>query len=376
MAHPDFALDPSLAYLNHGSYGAVPQVVLAAVAAIRARQEANPVAFFEHEARAGLRAAAHALAPLVGTTAERLALVPNASTGTATVLASLSLRPGDRIVVTDHGYNAVRLQLEAVAARTGAVVTTVAIPVPVVDDAEVIAALRPALRGARLLIIDWITSPTAIILPVARLVALARAEGVPVLVDGAHAPGHVAMALDRLGADWVTGNAHKWLCAPRGTAFLYAAPGREPLPLVISHDQPLGFPQAFDWTGTIDCSGPMALPVALAWYRAQTNLMVRNSLLARVGAEVLTAAWGTAVTAPPSMRGAMAAVAAPAGLGIAATRADALALHQRLRREFRIEVPVMAFQDRLWVRISAQVYNSIEEYHRLAAAVVTIQRGV
>ncbi len=368
-----FDLDPSLDFLNHGSFGAIPRAVTEAVTALRRRQELNPVAFLQHEARPGIRAAAAALAPLIGTTADHLALITNPSTGTATVLASLSFHPGDRIVVTNHGYNAVRLQLEAIARRTGAVIDRIDLPVPIAHPDAVTEAIGRALPGARLLLVDWITSPTALVFPVAALVARAHAEGVPVLLDAAHAPGQVPMDLDHLGAAYVVGAPHKWLFAPRGTAFLYLRDRSGIDPMVISHFQAEGFPRAFDWTGTLDPAGHMALPTALAWYQAQPDLMARNQALAATAAAILSEAWGTPATGPAEMRAAMAAVRAP--ITGPATPEAAKAFQHRLLSEHCIEVPVIPFQDALWIRISAQLYNSVPQYERLSAAVLAIARA-
>ena len=358
-----FDLDPTIDFLNHGSFGAVPRVVTTAVAELRAEMERNPVAFVEDVVRPGRRRAAAELAARLGTDGDHLALIENASTGTATVLASLAFKAGDRVVVTDHGYNAVRLQLEALARRAGIHVAVVHLPTPIEDPTAVVAAISQALPGARLLVVDWITSPTGLVMPIEAIVAAAKAEGVPVLVDAAHAPGHVPMELDRLGADWVTGNAHKWLFAARGTAFLYARTDPNLAPQTISHYNDEGFPRAFDWTGTGDPCAHLALPTALAFHRDQPDVMARNRDLAMRAGALIANTLGSVCSGPPSMQGAMAAVRLP----LRGDRGDGASLHRTLRDTHRIEVPIMAQDGWLWVRVSAQIYNRMEQYERLAA---------
>ncbi len=348
-----FDLDPAIDFLNHGSFGAVPRVVTETVTALRAEMERNPVAFVENVIRPGRRQAAADLACLLGTTAAR-----------QPCLGTYPIQAGDRVVVTDHGYNAVRLQLESLVRRFGIGIDVVTLPTPIEDPATVVAAIRQALPGARLLLVDWITSPTALVLPIEAIVAAAKAEGVPVLVDAAHAPGHVPVDLDALGADWVTGNAHKWLFAARGTAFLYARNDPGLAPLTISHFNDDGFPASFDWTGTCDPCAHLALPTALTFYQAQPDIMARNRSLAVAAGALIAKRLGSVCSGPPSMQGAMTAVRLP----LRGERGDGHALHRALRLEDRVEVPIMNQHGWLWVRVSGQIYNRIDQYERLADA--------
>lgn len=360
-----FTLEPGLAFLNHGSFGAVPRDVQAAQRALLDEQEADPVAFMA-SAPGRLRAALADLAPRLGTSPDRLAFVENATTGVATVLRSLAWRPGDRVVTTTHGYNAVRQALATIAGPHGVTVDEVDLPFPSAGPDEVVAHVRRALPGARLLVIDAITSPTGLVLPFAEIVAAARQEGVPVLVDAAHAPGHVPLQLDALGADWVTGNLHKWWWAPRGTAILWAGDPAGLLPLAPSHEVRAGFPRAWDQTGTRDPSPWLSVPAALAFGDAhgQTAIADDNRARAIAWADALCARWGVVRPAPDTMIGAMVTLPLPRPVPSSAA-AD---LHRALRQR-GVQVPVIPFGGRAWTRISSQVYVTDHDIDRLDAAV-------
>ena len=362
-----------MAFLNHGSYGAVPLSVTADTAAWRATIERQPVLFFASTLGPALRAAAGALAGAVRAAGDDVVLVENATAGANAVLRSLRLGPGETILVTDHGYGAVRNAARHVAERAGAALVEVPLPWPQTTPAAVLEAIAAAIDGrTRLVVVDHVTSPTALVLPVAEIACLCRRRGVPVLVDGAHAPGMLDLDVPAVGADWYVGNAHKWLFAARGCGFLWArADARSDLhPTVISHGYGQGFHAEFDWIGTRDPAPWLSIDTAIAFYRSLDPpwLRARNAALAAAAAEMVARDWGTAVLTPPGMAGSMGVVALPPGQG-PATREGAQALHARLWRDHAVEVPVMAFGGRLHVRLSAQIYNELDDYRRLAAAV-------
>jgi isopenicillin-N epimerase len=369
-ARDQWLLDPEVAFLNHGSFGATPRTVLAEQDRWRTRMERHPTHFMSEELPPALRAAAARLAAFVGARADDLVFVENATAGCNTVLRSLRLAPGDEILVTDHGYAAVRKAAEHAATRAGARVVEAAVPFPLDDPAKIVAAVAARIGPrTRLAVLDHVTSPTAVIFPVRELVAVFRAAGAPVLIDGAHAPGMLSLDVPSLGADWYTGNCHKWLMAPKGSGFLWAAPERQAdtHPLVISHGFGHGFTAAFDWIGTRDPTAWLSVPAAIDFHERLGALALRerNAALAREQATRLAQAWKTERGAPDALTGSMAAVRLP--LREPATAERAQELRKRLFEDHRIEVPVTAFAGALWARISAHAYNRPADYARLAA---------
>lgn len=371
-------LEPDMTFLNHGSFGATPRSVLAAQDTIRLAMERQPVRFFTAEAPALLRQSAAVLASFLGARGEDLAFVDNATTGVNAVLRSVALAPGDEVLTTSYVYAAVRNTVRAACERVGARAVEVGAPLPVSGPDEVVEAVKQGFSDrTRLLVVDHVCSMSALRLPVERIVALATERGVPVLIDGAHAPGMIDLDVPALGAAWYTGNCHKWLCAAKGTAFLWARPGAAQDVLrshVTSHHWGQPFPAEFDMIGTRDFSPWLSVGAALEFHEAMGGAALRadNRSLAFRGAGRLAEAWGRVLPGPAEMFGSIVPVEAPGGL-----RADeptARAMHDGLWVRHRIEVPVYAFQGRLWIRASAQAYNEIGEYDRLAAAALELAR--
>lgn len=366
-----FLIEDGVTYLDHGAFGATPRAVYVAAEAWRRRMEAQPRRFFGRELGPALRAAADRLARFLGARGEDLVFVDNATTGVNAVLRSARLAPGDEILFTSHAYGAVANAIRYAAARTGATAVEVEIPCPVADADEIVCRVAAALSAdTKIAVFDHVTSPSAVVMPLVRLIAAARAAGARVLVDGAHAPGQLALDIGSLAPDWYVGNAHKWLFAPRGCGFVWAADAvRESLhPLVISHGLGQGFAAEFDWTGTRDCSPFLAIGAALDFVEGlgPENIRGYDHALAGTAAAALSAAWGTPASAPPAMRAAMVAVRVP---GNPPPSPDAArALHDRLWDSQRIEVPIIPFAGALWARVSAQVYNGPQDYERLAEA--------
>lgn len=386
---PDFrshwTLDPAVTFLNHGSFGACPRVVLERQRELREQMEREPVRFFVREAPAMLADVRAALGEFAGADPEGLALVRNATEGANAVLRSLPLDPGDELLVTDHEYNACRNILDFVAARAGAVVRVVEIPFPIRDaDLARQAIVRAATDRTRLALIDHISSQTALIFPIERIVRDLEARGIDVLVDGAHAPATVDLDLDRLGAAYYTGNAHKWLCAPKGAAFLYVrADRRERVrPAIISHganapdDGRPRFRHEFDWLGTDDPTPWLCIPQAIEFMSGLVQggldeLRRRQHEILLRGRDLLLDALGIDAPAPDAMLGFMASLplpdrdsAAPAGAW------DIDPVQETLFRDHAIEVPVMPWPSppRRLLRISAAPYNDLADYEKLARA--------
>jgi isopenicillin-N epimerase len=380
-----WTLDPEVTFLNHGSFGACPIPVLEAQQEIRARLEREPVDFMSRRWDAQMDAARAELAAFVGADSNDLAFVPNATTGVNTVLRSLRFERGDELLVTDHEYNASRNALDAAAERQGARIVVARVPYPLSSaDAVVDAVLERATSRTRLALLDHVTSPTGLVLPIERIVASLRERGVETLVDGAHAPGMLALDLSRLGAAYYTGNCHKWMCTPKGSALLYVRRDRqrEIRPLSISHgaNSPRKdrsrFRLEFDFTGTDDPSAFLAVPAAIRFLGTLLpggwdELRARNRALALRARAILCEALAVEPPAPDSMIGSLAAVPLPPASPD--PRLPPLAtdpLMNVLYEKRRIEVLASIFPEspRRVLRVSAQIYNHEEQYRYLARA--------
>lgn len=378
-----FGLEPDLTYLNHGAFGAVPLQVAEAQAAWRRRIEANPSRFFAEERPQAIRHAADGVARRFGGAGEDWAFVPNATAGISTVLDSLRLGPEDTVLTTDLAYPSVLRALTYYTRRAGAALRIVPLPQPLARAEDVLDAVVVALRDqpVSFAVFDHVASPTGAVLPVAALAALCHAYGAAVMVDGAHAPGQVPLDVPSLGVDVYVGNLHKWCFAPRGAAILWAAPelqGRiEPPVIAFCLDE--GFPRAFDYLGTFDPSPWLAAADGFAFADQWGAALVAeaNAVLARRAAMRLASAWDTGIATAPGMSAALAAIRlplSPEALSALAEKHGGLwqasrVLVQALRDHHRIEVPIVPYQGQLWVRISAQIYNEMADYERLAAAV-------
>ena len=360
-------------FLNHGSYGATPRVVMEEQARLRAELETHPDAFMARikpdGAERALRQAAAPVAEFIGTSAGRLAFVENTTTGIQAVLNSLPLGSGDQVLITDHQYNAVRLAVEMRCRDTGATPVVVRIPLPT-DAGEIMnRVLDAADHRVKLVILDHITSPTALVLPVQPLVGELRRRGVPVMVDGAHAIGQVPLAVDQLGADWYVTNLHKWLYTPRGTAVLYAAAGAAPLtrPHITSHYIGLGFPHAFDYVGTRDYTPWLCAPRALAFFEelGPERVWAHESALIARASRAIAGAGGHEI-APAALCAAMRAFLLPQRRP--ATDADAASVMRTLWEQERIQIRCARIGGSLLLRVCAQAYVESEEMDQLGQA--------
>jgi isopenicillin-N epimerase len=371
-ARSRFLLDPAVAYLNHGAFGAVPAAVLDAQAVWQRRIEANPTRFMREDLPSLLRARAARAAARFGGRGEDWVFVGNTTEGVNAVAQSLVLAPGDRVVTTEQVYNAVRQTLRHHCARSGASYLEVALPPPLDDPAQVVAAIAAAQDDrTRLVVLDHITSATATVMPVAEVAALCRARGVPILIDGAHAPGQIGLDVPALSVDWYVGNAHKWLFSARGTALLWCAPARQDAlhPTVLSHGYGQGYVAEFDWTGTRDASTWLTLDAGMDCHDALGGpaLIARNHAANLDWADRLARSWRATPSVPAAMRAAMTSLRLPAPFR--GDAAAALALRHRLSSEFRIETPVWSMAGALWLRISAQAYVDPTDIDRLDAAI-------
>ena len=385
-------LDPEIDFLNHGSFGACPREVLDYQIELRNRMERQPVQLLVRELEGELDAARAVLAEFLGAEMEGLVFVPNATSGVNTVLRSLEpeLRAdaGCELLVTDQEYNACRNALEVTARRTGARVVVADLPFPCSGPDEVVAALMEKVSDrTRLVLIDHVTSQSGMVLPVREIVASLNERGIESLIDGAHAPGMVALELRNLGATYYTGNCHKWLCSPKVAGFLYVPDRarREVIrPLVISHgaNAPLAgrsrFEVEFSWTGTTDPSPYLCVPKSLevmgrllpgGW----PELMAANRSLALEAREILAGALGIDAPCPDGMIGSLATLPLPDSDPDAEPPTIMLyvdPLQDLILEKYHIELPIFPwpeFPQRV-LRISAQAYNSSPQYVRLALA--------
>ncbi len=364
----EWDLDPEFLTVNHGSYGATPRVVLAVQSEWRRRMEAQPTRFFSRELPGALREAAGILASFLGAEARDVAFVPNATTGANAVLRSMKFSEGDEILYASHVYNAVRNTISYVAELVGAKVAVAEIPFPHPDKAAILKNIERAIsRHTRLAVIDHITSPSGMILPIEEIIALCHAANVPVLVDGAHGPGQVALDLPKLGADWYVGTCHKWLAAPKGCGFLYArAERRADLhPVTISHGYGGGFTAEFDWTGTVDPSAFLSLPAAIEFWKriGGAELRAYNHRIVVEAGKLLADRLGTEVGAPEEMMGSMASVRLP--IKMVPTREGAIPVRNALQAA-GCDSPVHGLAGGPWLRLSAYAYNEMADYERLA----------
>ena len=374
----EWLLDPNFTFLNHGSFGAVPRALIAQQQRLQAQMERNPTAFLTFELPAALRSAANRLAAFIGGNGADYVFVENATAGCNTVLASSRFSPGDEILLTNHCYPAIRNAAEYVASRSGAKLVEAAIPFPLRNKDDVIGAIKTRLNSRiRLAILDHVTSPTAIVFPIDELTALCHAAGARVLIDGAHAPGMLSLDIPSIGADWYVGNCHKWLMAPRGSGFLWAPPARqsEIHSLVISHGFDQGFAAEFDWTGTRDPTAWLTVPEAITFHQQLGGelLRERNKTLARTAARELAEKWKTGLGSTEILTGSMATVRLPLNGNASIERA--LALRELLLKQHRIDVVITAFAGSLWARISAQAYNELSDYGRLAVAIGKLENN-
>ncbi len=382
-----WGLDPELVFLNHGSFGACPAPVRAAQDEFRRRLERSPVQFMVNELPVLLEETRADLAPFVGADPRDLVFVPNATTAVNSVVRSMELAAGDELIVTDHGYNACNNALAYAAERAGAQVVVARVPFPLRSADEVVDAILACVTPrTRLALLDHVTSPTGLVLPIERLVGELRERGVETLVDGAHAVGMLALDLDALGAGYYTSNAHKWLCAPKGAAFLHVRRDLQPTvrPAVISHGANATltdrsrFQVEFDWCGTADPTAWLSIKAARAFMEALdpggiAAVRARNRALVLAARDTLCAALGIDRPAPDDMIGSLASVPLPDGAPIADGERpafDADPLQRTLFERYRVEVPVHAWPapPKRLLRVSAQVYNRTAEYEHLASA--------
>lgn len=380
-----FLLRPDVVFLNHGSFGACPRPVFEAYQQWQLELERQPVEFLGRRFGGLLREAREALADVVGARADDLVYVPNATTGLNAVARSLRLAPGDEVLTTNHEYGALDRTWRFVCARRGATYVNRPLPLPISSADEVIEQLWAGVtERTRVLFLSHITSPTALILPVQELVRRARAVGIITIVDGAHVPGQIPLDLEALGADFYAGNCHKWLNSPKGSAFLYARKEVQPLlePLVVSWGwQPESstllsldsngsspFVLQHEWQGTRDIAAYLSVPAAIEFEAEHDWPRVRQECheLARYARQAIGELTGLEQICPdsPEWYAQMATIPLPS--------CDAEELKRRLYDEYRVEVPIIEWNSRQFIRVSVQGYNAKGDLDALISALAAL----
>ncbi|MGB0383724.1 MAG: aminotransferase class V-fold PLP-dependent enzyme [Ardenticatenaceae bacterium] len=369
----DFLLRPDVTFLNHGSFGACPRPVFERYQAWQRELEAQPVEFLGRRLTGLLAEARARLAAYVGTDADNVVFVPNATKGTNIVARSLDLQPGDEVLGTNHEYGAAERTWRFVCRQRGARYLSQTISLPVDDpDAAVEQFWAGVTERTRVIFLSHITSPTALILPVEQICQRAKAAGILTVIDGAHAPGQIDLNLDQLGADFYTGNCHKWLCAPKGSGFLYAPPERQPLlqPLVVSwgwesrNPGPSPFIDYLEWVGTNDPAAYLSVPAAID-YQTQHNWHDVRRACHQLGRQIrhdIQTLTGQPHIAPDSQTWWMQLFALPIQTDNPAQ------LKERLWDEHQIEVPIITWEEHTFVRLSLQAYNAPQDGAKLLEA--------
>jgi isopenicillin-N epimerase len=380
-------IDRNVRFLNHASFGACPRPVLEFQAFLRSQLENEPLRFFGREWEPLLDNSRNKLASFVGAESQDLVFVPNATTGVNAVLRSLSFSSDDELLTTSHEYNACKNALDFVANRVNAKVVVADVPFPIESSEQIIkAVMNKVSPKTRLALLDHIPSQTGIIFPIQQLVQELQAYGVDVLVDGAHAPGMLPLNLNEIGASYYTGNCHKWLCAPKGAAFLYVKRDKQQQirPLTISHGanskltHKSRYQLEFDWMGTDDPTAYMSVGEAIQFMGlllagGWDELMQRNHNLVVEARQIICKMLDITPPCPEEMIGSMATLQAPKVL----EKYDYMSLHDELFDNYGIEVQVVPWhgESKLLVRISAQIYNALEEYECLAKAIKEVVIG-
>lgn len=372
-----FLLRPDVVFLNHGSFGACPRPVFETYQAWQLELERQPVAFLGRRFAGLMREARQALAGFVGADTDDLVYVPNATTGLNLVARSLPLEPGDEVLATDHEYGALDRTWHFICAKRGARYIRQPVSTPVTSVQQVVEAIWSGVtHRTRVLFFSHITSPTAFIMPVAELVRRARQAGIITVIDGAHAPGQVPLDLKGLGADFYVGNCHKWMMAPKGSAFVYARPDRQPLlePLVVSWGWqsetpgPSRFIDEQEYQGTRDIAACLAVPAAIQFMETHDWPAVQRTCheLIRHVRQEITELTGLAPLTPdaPAWFRQMAAFPLPA--------CDGETLQRRLYDEFAVEIPIITWNGANLVRISVQGYNTQADLDRLVEALALL----
>lgn len=363
----DFLLDPDVVFLNHGSFGACPRSVFEEYQSWQLKLERQPVQFLQRELPELLADARRQLAQYLGARSHEVVFVPNPTFAANTIASCLSLGKGDEVLISDQEYGACRFAFQFAAQQKGFQVVEQSIPLPVESDEAIVEAFWQGVTiNTKLIFISHITSTTALTLPVAQICRRAREAGILTMIDGAHAPGQVDVNLGEIGADFYTATCHKWMCAPKGSGVFYAREDRQDLvePLVVgwgwgkdkTFHRENEFVEHHEWLGTHDPSAYLTVPAAIAWHKQHftTDVRQRSCDLARLAIDLASQIDGVhRVHADRFFR--------QMGLiDITSLQADPVELKKHLYDAYKIEVPVIRWQNRTLIRVSTHAYTSRE----------------
>ncbi len=366
-------LDDNIIFLNHGSFGACPKPVLAVQRQWQDRLETEPVRFMMKELPGYLDETRATLAHFLGAKPDDLVFVQNATDGANAIIRSLlpTFKPGDELLTTTHAYRAIRQTMKYVGDLSGATVTDAIVPFPISDEEEVVEAIKKAITPkTAFAMIDHLTSPTGVIFPIEKIIPLFKERGIPVLIDGAHAPGMIDLDIEKLGADFYIGNCHKWLYTPKGSAFLWVDKKYQANihPTLISHFLGLGFHTEFNWTGTLDPAAWLSIPAGID-FLSNLNFTEGRAYTKKLMLDFQTSvsdAFGTPKGAPDSMIANLCTIPLP---GNPDNTEDSIqTLHDTLFNDYNIEAPGMTTNGKLYLRASAAIYNEASEYTALLEA--------
>lgn len=368
-------LDKSIIFLNHGSFGATPKLILANQYNWNLKIESQPVEFFTDKYPKLIREALAILADFVGANAEDMTFVENATTGVNTVIRSLlpELMQGGEITITNHTYPAVKNIARYISSITKCNINEIEIPVPVTSSEQIIDVISKNLSDkTKIAIFDHVSSPTGIVFPIKEIIEICRARNIKVMIDGAHAPGMLDLNLNELKPDWYTGNCHKWLFAPKGSAFLWTSKEYQSIthPLTISLEYEHGYEKEFDWTGTKNPASWLATTEAIKFYKEFGNSEIRayNNKLVNEAADLITEKTDFIRIAKGENTGSIVSFAKIKPT----TKEESINYRKQLLNIFRIEVPIFPYRDYLVFRISTQIYNQIDDYGKLIAGITTL----
>ena len=374
LSNLSWMLDKGITYMNHGSFGARPKEVFEAQIALKKEFERSPIQFLDREGKERVQHARIIISQFLGCSEKNLGFIENATTGVGCVIQSLNLPVGSELVSTNHVYNGVRQLLAAASERNDWTYREIEVQTPVHSPQQILDTVIDGFSDkTKLLVIDHVASITGVVFPVKELVLACRERGIAILVDGAHAPGMLDLNINQLSPDWYVGNLHKWVCGPPGAGFLWVndAHLENIHPMTISHFYKQGFINEFDWQGTRDITSILCAAIAVQWGEkiGWTHIRNHNHSLAVSMQSKLIDAWKGESLSPSngSMIGSMATVQLPIGFPLVEKTVDAM--QKWLYDQYQIEVPIMLWQDRTVVRISAQLYTELDDINRLINAV-------